>query len=188
MTAARARQFEGNVGRERLARVLRTVECLRRVAETGQTTREDGGHIAEIFGSFLARAHEGLTLDEAFGLGAARGEESWLEIYMRELRIRALRRADEILSPPECNEPLRSRVEALGDALRRYERAWARDRVERSCPARYRGRVEEHLFAAFTAHHNHRRYVELRGRPLASPDFPRSPSHLREMLSDCLGE
>lgn len=169
---------------ERRTRIVAMVEVLGRVAAAGEAVGDDGKRVAEIFKAFLAGAHLGLTFEDASGLWSTQGA-SWLEIYLTEVRERALRRADQMISGP--GTPMRDRVRSLVAELRRFSIRWCRADRHRELadvPAEYLGTPAAMLFMAFAAYRDQHAYAELRGGSPKSAAFPMGESTVREVLSD----
>jgi hypothetical protein len=128
---------------------LHGIELLRGLA-LGQLTEAERLAVAERVRCYLAQAHTGLSLEEAFGLSVGPGGEPW---YTRDRRVRRdgeLRALVRRFGAPDRS--LRDRALWLQHLVRRYEaNAWPRDRSASEMPEHYLGTEREYLYRAFAA-------------------------------------
>ena len=117
------------------------------VAEAGELG-ELGEWLAPRLNDYLARAQEGVTLDEALGLAVGRGEAPW---HTKEAMAE---RDDAILALAEYlpDQSPSAQAEQIATWSRRYvASAWRHDRGKPEMPDHYRGTRKEPLYKALKA-------------------------------------
>ena len=117
------------------------------IAEHGELG-ELGEWLTPRLNDYLARAQEGVTLDEALGLAVGRGEAPW---YTKEAMAK---RDDAILALAEYlpDQSPSAQAEQIATWSRRYvTSAWRHDRDKPEMPGHYRGTQKESLYKALKA-------------------------------------
>lgn len=131
---------------------LGPVDFLRRVAGACRAGRPldaaDAMELAARIDAYEARAPEGVTLDDAFGVATPPGGRPWWASERRARRDEALRQAAMILRPVGSTA---ERATALSREIRRYQASAWRWEQKRDMPSRYRGGPREFIFVALRA-------------------------------------
>lgn len=105
-----------------------------------------GATLARRIGDYMAGARDGVKLDQALGLSPGLGETPWWTAELRAQRDALLVEIAERFFANESS--VRRRAAGIMRRIARYEAgAWQRDKLWKSAPEQYDGKLEALLFA-----------------------------------------